>query len=87
MYVDSQKVQEHQELPKLLEYCHERKPQVQPHPESDEVILEFTGRWKNLHTVVNIEYLRPYSLRSDVVGPGPQSLSVNPISVEPYDRS
>jgi hypothetical protein len=54
---------------------------------SNEVILEFTGRWKHLHTVVNIEYLRPYSLRSDMVGPGPPSLSVKPISVDPDDIS
>ncbi len=33
MYVDVQEVQEHQALPKLLEYCHERKPQVQQHVE------------------------------------------------------
>jgi len=54
---------------------------------SNAVILEFTGRWKHLHTVVNIEYLRPYSLRSDTVGPGPQSSSVKPISVEPDGSS
>jgi hypothetical protein len=54
---------------------------------SNAVILEFTGRWKHLHTVVNIEYLRPYSLHSDMVGPGPQSLSVKLISVKSDDSS
>jgi hypothetical protein len=49
---------------------------------SNAVILDFTGRWRHLDTVVNIEYLRPYSLHSDMVGPGPQSSSVKAISVE-----
>ena len=51
------------------------------------VFLEFTDRWKHLHSLINIEYLRPYSLRTEDVGPGPQSLSVKPISVEPDGSS
>ena len=51
------------------------------------VVLEFTDRWKHLNHVVNIEYLRPYSLHTATVGTGPKSLSVKPISVEPDDSS
>ena len=50
-------------------------------------VLEFTDRWKHLNRVVNIEYLRPYSLSTGGVGPGPQSVSVKTISVEPDDSS
>ena len=51
------------------------------------VVLEFTDRWKHLNHVVNIEYLRPHSLHTDDVGPGPKSLSMKPISVEPDGNS
>ena len=51
------------------------------------VFLEFTDRWKHLNPIINIEYLRPYSFRTEDVGPGPQSLSVKPITVEPDGSS
>jgi hypothetical protein len=54
---------------------------------SNAFVLDFTDRWKHLHEVVNIEYLRPYSLLTAGVGPGPQSLSVKPISVDPDGSS
>jgi hypothetical protein len=49
--------------------------------------LEFTDGWKHLNPNINIEYLRPYSFRTETVGPGSQSLSVKPISVESDDSS
>ena len=49
--------------------------------------MEFTDGWKHLNPNINIEYLRPYSFRTETVGPGSQSLSVKPISVEDFDTT
>ncbi len=54
---------------------------------SNTVILELTDQWKHLKSTINIEYLRPYNLRTADIGQGPQSLSVKPISVDPDGRS
>jgi hypothetical protein len=42
-----------------------------------------TGRFSAIHDVINVEYLRPYRLRSKNVGPPPHHLSIKPIAVEP----
>ena len=46
------------------------------------VKIKTAGRFKNLTNVINVEYLRPYRLRSENVGPPPQHLSIKPIDVE-----
>jgi len=45
--------------------------------------IEPTGRFKALHDIVNMEYLRPYNEHSENVGPPPHHLSVKPVAVEP----
>ena len=47
------------------------------------VKIKTAGRFKNLTNVINVEYLRPYRLRSENVGPPPHHLSIKPIDVEP----
>jgi hypothetical protein len=47
------------------------------------VKIQPTGRFKELHDIVNVEYLRPYNERSENVGPPPHHLSVKPVAVEP----
>jgi len=47
------------------------------------VKIKTTGRFKALHDIVNVEYLRPYNARSENVGPPPHHLSVKPVAVEP----
>jgi transposase InsO family protein len=47
------------------------------------VKIKPTGRFKALHDIVNVEYLRPYNARSENVGPPPHHLSVKPVAVEP----
>jgi hypothetical protein len=47
------------------------------------VKIQPTGRFKSLHDIVNVEYLRPYNKRSENVGPPPHHLSVKPVAVEP----
>ena len=47
------------------------------------VKIQPTGRFKSLHDIVNVEYLRPYNERSENVGPPPHHLSVKPVAVEP----
>jgi len=47
------------------------------------VKIEPTGRFRALHDVINVEYLRPYNVRSENVGPPPHHLSVKPVAVEP----
>jgi hypothetical protein len=47
------------------------------------VKIKTTGRFKQLHDIVNVEYLRPYNARSENVGPPPHHLSVKPVAVEP----
>jgi hypothetical protein len=47
------------------------------------VKIQPTGRFKALHDIVNVEYLRPYNERSENVGPPPHHLSVKPVAVEP----
>ena len=47
------------------------------------VKIQPTGRFKALHDIVNVEYLRPYNERSENVGPPPDHLSVKPVAVEP----
>ena len=50
------------------------------------VKIEPTGRFKALHNIVNVEYLRPYNKRSENVGPPPHHLSVKPVAVEPLSE-
>jgi transposase InsO family protein len=47
------------------------------------VKIQPTGRFRALHEIVNVEYLRPYNTRSENVGPPPHHLSVKPVAVEP----
>ena len=47
------------------------------------VRIEPTGRFKALKDIVNVEYLRPYNIRTENVGPPPHHLSVKPVAVEP----
>ena len=47
------------------------------------VKIKPTGRFRALHDVINVEYLRPYNVRSENVGPPPHHLSVKPVAVEP----
>ena len=47
------------------------------------VKIEPTGRFKAVHDIVNVEYLRPYNERSENVGPPPHHLTVKPVAVEP----
>ena len=46
------------------------------------VILNYSEWFQLLNPKVNIEYLRPYLLRTPDIGPPPKSLSVKPIEVE-----
>jgi hypothetical protein len=46
------------------------------------VTLNYSARFQLLNPKVNIEYLRPYRLRTPDIGPPPKSLSVKPIEVE-----
>ena len=46
------------------------------------VTLNYSERFHLLNPKVNIEYLRPYHLRTPDIGPPPKSLSVRPIEVE-----
>ena len=46
------------------------------------VTLNYSERFQLLNPKVNIEYLRPYLLRTPDIGPPPKSLSVKPIEVE-----
>ncbi len=45
--------------------------------------IQPTGRFKALHDIVNVEYLRPYNKRSENVGPPPHHLSVKPVAIDP----
>ena len=45
------------------------------------VKIEPTGRFKALNAIVNVEYLRPYTVR-----PPPHHLSVKPMAVEPLEK-
>ena len=47
------------------------------------VRLELTGRFSLVRDIVNIEYLRPYRLRPEKIGPPPSRLDLKPIDVEP----
>ena len=47
------------------------------------VRIDPKGRFKALTPIINVEYLRPYRLRTENVGPPPQHLSVKPLEVEP----
>jgi hypothetical protein len=47
------------------------------------VKIDPVGRFRALTPVINVEYLRPYRLRSENVGPPPQHLSIKPLEVEP----
>ena len=44
--------------------------------------LDYSERFQLLNPKVNIEYLRPYRLRTPDIGPPPTSLSVKPVEVE-----
>jgi hypothetical protein len=46
------------------------------------VTLDYSERFQLLNPKVNIEYLRPYRLRTPDIGPPPTSLSVKPVEVE-----
>jgi hypothetical protein len=45
------------------------------------VILNYSERFQLLNPKVNIEYLRPYRLRTPDIGPPPTSLSAQPVEV------
>jgi hypothetical protein len=46
------------------------------------VTLDYSERFQLLNPKVNIEYLRPYRLRTPDIGPPPKSLSAKPVEVE-----
>ena len=49
---------------------------------SNAVRLKMTDRFRALKDIINVEYLRPYRIRSANIGPPPAHLSVKPIAVE-----
>jgi hypothetical protein len=46
------------------------------------VTLDYSERFQLLNPKINIEYLRPYRLRTPDIGPPPKSLSAKPVEVE-----